>query len=113
MIRPVTRTVLTIDDESYIRDSFRKLLEDYDYTVFEAENGKIGLAVMQQENPDLVLVDMKMPELNELQFLEQATQWSPDTPIIIVSGAADFFLWVYLKTRKTWFGFAQLRQLHD
>ena len=78
--------ILTIDDEENIRDSFRLFLEDFDYTVVEACNGREGLEVFQRENPDLVLCDLRMPEMDGLEVLEHIKQLSPDTPIIVVSG---------------------------
>ncbi|MCP4154800.1 MAG: response regulator [bacterium] len=78
--------VLTIDDEKAIRKSFRNFLEDYDYTVLEAENGRIGLEIFEREKPDLVLVDLRMPEVDGLEVLAKVTQASPNTPIIVASG---------------------------
>ncbi|MCP4217531.1 MAG: response regulator [bacterium] len=78
--------VLTIDDEKAIRSSFKNFLEDYDYTVYEAENGRVGLDVFSRVKPDLVLVDLRMPEVDGLQVLAEVAGKSPDTPIIVVSG---------------------------
>ncbi len=78
--------ILLIDDEEVIRDSFSNLLEDYGYTVLEAQNGRIGLELFTAKNPDLVLVDLRMPEIDGLEVLKTITQQSPDTPIIVVSG---------------------------
>ncbi|MCP4756373.1 MAG: response regulator [Proteobacteria bacterium] len=79
--------ILTIDDEEFIRENFRAFLEDCDYEVLEAENGRVGLEVFEREKPDLVLVDVRMPEVDGLEVLEKVTKSSPDTPIIVVSGA--------------------------
>ncbi len=81
--------VLTIDDEEIIRASFRELLEDNGYDVIEAENGSVGLNKFFERRPDLILVDMIMPEMNGLELLENVTRFSLDTPIIIVSGAGE------------------------
>ena len=78
--------ILTIDDEENIRDSFRLFLEDFDYTVLEAGNGKEGLEIFAREQPDLVLCDLRMPEIDGLEVLETIKKESPDTPIIVVSG---------------------------
>ncbi|MBU2514126.1 response regulator [bacterium] len=84
-----TPLILTIDDEKYIRDSFRSLLEDHEYQVLEAENGRIGLELFENEKPDLILVDMRMPVVDGLEVLEKVTSASPDTPIIVISGAGE------------------------
>ena len=78
--------ILTIDDEENIRDSFKMFLEDYDFQVLEATNGREGLEIFDKEKPDLVLCDLRMPEVDGLDVIEKITQTSPDTPIIVVSG---------------------------
>lgn len=86
MTQRKTLTILTIDDEENIRDSFRMFLEDYDYRILEARNGREGLEVFAQEAPDLVLCDLRMPEVDGLEVIEKIKKESPDTPIIVVSG---------------------------
>ncbi len=83
---PTPPKVLTIDDESCIRDAFKNFLEDYDYTVLTAENGRIGINIFKKELPDLVLVDLRMPEMDGLEVLAKIKTLSPDTPVVVVSG---------------------------
>lgn len=78
--------ILTIDDEQVIRDSFRFFLEDSGYEVLEAENGRVGLDIFSRHQPDLILVDLRMPEVDGLEVLSTVSKSSPDTPIIVVSG---------------------------
>ncbi len=78
--------ILTIDDEASIRDSFRLFLEDYDYQVLDAENGREGMEIFQRQQPDLVLCDLRMPEVDGLEVLDSITEQSPETPIIVISG---------------------------
>ncbi len=78
--------ILSIDDELRFRESIRNYLEDYDYQVLEAENGRVGLKVFEEKRPDLVLVDLRMPEVDGLEVLEGVRMASPETPIIVVSG---------------------------
>lgn len=78
--------ILTIDDEPRFRESLRNYLEDYDYQVIEAENGRVGLTIFAERKPDLVLVDLRMPEVDGLEVLKGVRDGSPDTPIIVVSG---------------------------
>lgn len=79
-------SILTIDDEEIIRLSIEAYLEDSGYSVIQAENGRVGLEVFDREKPDLVLVDLRMPEVDGLDVLAQVTKKSPHTPIIVVSG---------------------------
>ncbi|MBW6508897.1 MAG: EAL domain-containing protein [Desulfuromonadales bacterium] len=78
--------ILTIDDEEQIRNSFRLFLEDHDFDVVEAKNGREGLDVFRRRKPDLVLCDLRMPEMNGLEVLQTIKAESPDTPIVVVSG---------------------------
>ncbi len=82
--RPV---VLVIDDDEIIRTSIKNFLEDYRINVLEAENGHEGLILFDRNKPDIVLVDIQMPEVNGLQVLSNIKKISPDTPTIIISGA--------------------------
>ena len=79
-------TILTIDDEEAIRHSFAAFLEDFGYQVLSAPNGKIGLEVFRKKSPDLILVDLRMPEVDGLEVLSAVTKESRETPIIVVSG---------------------------
>lgn len=81
--------ILTIDDEPYIRDSVKSFLEDYGYEVIEAGDGRQGLEEFERQKPDLVLCDLRMPEMDGLEVLVTITKLSPDTPIIVVSGAGN------------------------
>lgn len=80
-------TILVIDDETAIRDSFTDYLEDMDYNVLTAENGSIGLELIKNEKPQMVMVDLRMPELDGLELLKLSNDIAPDTPKIVISGA--------------------------
>jgi len=82
-------TVLIIDDERPIRNSFRGFLEDLEYSVLEADNGRVGLEIFKKERPHIVIVDLRMPGMNGFEVVERAVEHSPDTPVIIVSGAGS------------------------
>ncbi len=87
MISNSTNTViLSIDDEQNVREGVAAFLEYSDFTVLQAENGQVGLEIFHREAPDLVLVDLHMPELDGLNVLKEVRKSSPETPIIIVSG---------------------------
>lgn len=80
-------TILTIDDDPLVRQSIVMYLEDCGYDVLEAENGKQGLELFREEHPDLILCDLRMPEVDGMQLLEIVTKEKPDTPVIMISGA--------------------------
>ena len=83
MSRPL---ILVIDDEIAVRDSFGAYLEDCGYGVITAENGRQGLADFQAQGPDLVIVDLRMPEVDGIQVLSEIRRLSPLTPLIVASG---------------------------
>jgi len=78
--------ILTIDDEENIRDSFRLFLEDFEYDVIEASNGRDGIERIKQDQPDLVLCDLRMPDVDGLEVLQFIKDQELNTPIIVVSG---------------------------
>ncbi|MCP4676453.1 MAG: response regulator [Deltaproteobacteria bacterium] len=78
--------VLVIDDEATLRHSIRSYLEDFDYEVLEAATGRIGLEIFTQHQPDIVLVDLRMPEVDGLEVIKKLTGDSPNTPVIVISG---------------------------
>ncbi|MFH2061213.1 MAG: response regulator [Pseudomonadota bacterium] len=81
--------ILTIDDETYIRQSIVAYLEDFDFIVFEAENGKKGIEIFEREKLDLVLLDLRMPEMDGLQVLEIIREKAPDLPFVVASGTGN------------------------
>lgn len=85
-MQPNQATILTIDDESLIRESFRCYLEDFGYKVIQAEDGRVGLEMIHAAPPDLVLVDLRMPEVDGLEVLKEVQAHYPDLPIIVISG---------------------------
>ena len=63
--------ILVIDDEGAIRDSLRMILEYEDYQFVGAATGQEGIAAVQRERPDLVLLDIKMPGMDGLEVLRK------------------------------------------
>lgn len=83
-----TPLILTIEDEENIRISICNFLEDSGYDVIEAENGLIGVELFEEKRPDLILCDMWMPEMDGIEVVRKISKEYPNTPIIIISGAA-------------------------
>jgi diguanylate cyclase (GGDEF)-like protein/PAS domain S-box-containing protein len=79
-------TVLTIDDEDVIRRSFQAYLEDSGFRVLQANNGRVGIEVYREHRPDIILVDLRMPEMDGLEVLATVVEEAPELPIIVVSG---------------------------
>ena len=75
--------ILVIDDERLVRWSLRQKCEEWGYQVVEGAAGDPGLRLAQHESPDLVLLDVRLPDLNGIQVLEQLKK-SPDAPAVIM-----------------------------
>jgi len=82
-------TVLCVDDEPNILSSLRRLFRPAGYRVLLAESGALGLAVLEKEQVDLVISDMRMPEMNGAQFLGQVRSRWPDTMRLLLTGYSD------------------------
>ena len=81
------KRILTIEDDATVRMNIVAYLEDSGYQMIQAADGLEGLHQFKDQRPDLVLCDLRMPKLDGLDVLQEITQLSPDTPVIIVSGA--------------------------
>lgn len=78
--------ILVIDDERAIRNVLKDILTNEGFHVEEAADGEEGWKKFQANNYDLVLCDIKMPKMDGLEFLQQATAAKQDIPIIMISG---------------------------
>ncbi|MBI4775212.1 MAG: response regulator [Deltaproteobacteria bacterium] len=83
-----TPKILVMDDEKRIRDGCHKVLTSEGFEVDRAENGRIGLSMIDQEHFDIVLLDLMMPGLAGLEVLERIKLLHPDTAIIVITGYA-------------------------
>ncbi|MDM8525304.1 response regulator [Desulfococcaceae bacterium HSG8] len=86
MMSKKKRSVLCIDDEEIIRITIGDFLEDSGYLIYEAENGENGLEKFRKNRPDIVLVDLSMPDIDGLEVLSEVVKESPETPVIVISG---------------------------
>ena len=77
-------TALIIDDEIQIRRLLRLALESRDYTVREAETGRLGLQEAAFHRPDVVLLDLGLPDMDGLEVLKNLREWSK-VPVLILS----------------------------
>ena len=84
----MSRTVLVVDDEAKLRDMVRLYLEREGFRVVEAANGREALFAARYEKPDLVLLDLMMPEMGGYDFIRHFTQES-DAPIIVLTARLE------------------------
>ncbi|WP_046351700.1 HD domain-containing phosphohydrolase [Janthinobacterium sp. B9-8] len=82
-------TVLCVDDEVNILAALRRLLRRTGHTILTAESGAAGLVILGQEKVDLIISDMRMPEMTGAEFLAITLDYWPDTARILLTGYAD------------------------
>jgi CheY-like chemotaxis protein len=83
------QSVLVIDDDPDVRGFVVAALEEQGYRVRQASNGRDGLASIEQETPDLVVLDFIMPGLSGADVARQILDKRPDQPILFVSGYSE------------------------
>jgi CheY-like chemotaxis protein/two-component sensor histidine kinase len=86
---PKAGKVLLIDDDPDVRNTVRELLTEMGYDVQTANSGRAGLDMLDSAQPDLVIVDFAMPEMNGAEVARIIHRSRPALPILFVSGHAD------------------------
>jgi len=80
-------TLLVVEDEAGLRRSIADYFSDSGFLVAEAGSGREGLAVFREVQPDILFTDLSMPNGNGLELIKAVHAVSPQTPIIVISGA--------------------------
>ena len=84
--------ILVVDDEPDIRALVQEILEDESYEVFTAENGERARQALRDRRPDLILLDITMPEKSGVRFYREIKE-NPelaDIPVVIVTGVTGY-----------------------
>ncbi len=81
----MSKTILIVEDEKVLRESLAGLLEEEGYDVVQASNGKEAYDLVVQRPVDLVLSDVRMPEMDGLTLLGHLKQLAPETPVIMIT----------------------------
>jgi len=82
------KTILVVDDQANVRRLLREYLEEEGFRVVVAENGRDALYVARREKPDLILLDIMMPEMSGYEFMRTFTK-EQDTPIILLTAKLE------------------------
>ena len=83
------KKALVIDDEQIVLDSVRKILTDADYHVDVSLNGREGLNQAIQKEYDIVLTDIRMPDIGGMRVLRDVKRSKPSLPVVIITGYAS------------------------
>jgi len=83
--------IAIVEDDAAISQMYRIKFEAEGYTVETAENGKLGLALIEEMKPDIVLLDLMMPEMNGEEMLSKlrGTDWGKDIKVIILTNMGE------------------------
>ena len=84
----MTKTIMVVDDEHRLVSLVQSYLAQEGFHVVTASNGKNALAVARREKPDLIILDIMMPEMNGYDFMRQHRA-ERDTPIILLTARVD------------------------
>lgn len=83
--------IAIIEDDQAISQMYRIKFEAEGFQVETAENGKLGLELAENMQPDIILLDLMMPEMNGDEMLKKlrATEWGKDTKVIILTNMGE------------------------
>jgi len=81
------KTILIVEDEEPLRRILRDVLQENSFTVLEAKNGKEAIDLALHGHPDLILLDLLMPEMHGMAALEKIRKdaWGANVPVIILT----------------------------
>jgi len=86
---PAAGRVLIADDQPELRRLFRRDLTRAGYTVVEASDGCVALALAQQMSFDVVVSDVRMPDMTGIELLQALSELAPDLPVVLTSGSLE------------------------
>ncbi len=86
----IKKTILVVDDETRLRDLLRIVLENRGYRVIEAENGKQALSVFDENAPDMVILDVMMPEMDGLACCSRLRAKSSCPVLMLTAKGEDY-----------------------
>ncbi len=85
MSRKIKGRILVIDDEAKDREVIRKILSPENYEVIQAENGLAGIKQIKENQLNLVLLDLVLPDINGIEVLKEIIKLKPTLPVIMIS----------------------------
>lgn len=81
--------LLVVDDENGILEEVKSFFEEEGFQVFAAESGEEGIQIVKREKPDVLVLDMKLPDMSGLLVLKVCKESSPLTKVIVNTGYID------------------------
>ena len=84
------KTVLLVDDEIFIRQSFADYFEDYLWNTIQASSGEKALEILEKESPDAAVVDIRMGGMDGNTFIRRACKKNPNMVFVIYTGSPEY-----------------------
>lgn len=78
-------TILSIEDSDFERKVIKDMMEEKEYDLLQAKNGEEGIEKYEEENPDLVLLDLRLPDIDGLDVFEELRDIDSAVKVVIVS----------------------------
>ncbi len=83
------KTILVVDDEPTIGEFFKECLEREGHTVYTVEHAQEAFQRAREVNPDLVFLDLVMPEKSGVEIFRELRSWRQDLPVVLITGYPD------------------------
>lgn len=84
-----SKKLLIVDDESVVRQSLKKFCEEDGYNVTTASSGVKALKSLEETNPEIILLDINLPDTNGIELLKTIKEMKPEKTVIMITGHAD------------------------
>lgn len=84
------QTVLILEDEATIRENLTAFLEDEGFKVLEAPDAKAAFVALSTQQPDLAIVDIRLPDMDGNQWMLEAHQKNPQLKLIVYTGLLEY-----------------------
>jgi CheY-like chemotaxis protein len=105
--------ILLVDDDELVLYALNKVLHKAGHDVLEAQNGEKALDVLKNENPDILITDIVMPEMEGIELIRRLIESHPDLPFIAMSGGSRQIDTSYLSFAKEFGAYATLEKPFD
>lgn len=88
-ISQAQKKILVVDDQNGFRVLLKEVFENEGFLSFVAKNGKLGLEVFKENAPDIILLDIKMPEMNGIEMLRKIREVNQSVPVIMMTAYGE------------------------
>ena len=97
-----TYSVIIADDHILVRDRIKQIVEASPsfHIVGEADDGLSAIALVKAKTPDLIILDIAMPQATGIEAIEEVRRWSPETKVAILTGMTGKKLLIYLQSTR-------------